>query len=246
MGSVESLRLEETETRLDVDLIDGRSSIDMIDQIITNIYLPFRGQEGFGTERAIYVEPSHSRHKENDAEHSWHLALTVQALWDSREALGLQFPEDFEIAKAVQMAVTHDLMEIWAPDVDLATPHLELVQSKEDRERAAKEHAVKTYPFLGGIAVLWEEYEEKGTPEARFVSDVDKILGVRQIFLDGGKKWKNWEGYGIDRDRHTAILRGKLRTPAGNKMFDVIEMDFDNHPGMFPEYTGPVNQEKEK
>jgi 5'-deoxynucleotidase YfbR-like HD superfamily hydrolase len=245
MGNIESLQREQVayEVGFDAGMNDGRPAIELIDQIITQIYLPFRGQEGYCTERAIYIEPPYARHKENDAEHSWHLAFTVQALWDNCQDLGLYFHEDFDISKALMLAIVHDVPEIWSADVDLATPHQELVRFKHSREKAAMDNAREALPFLAGTAIRWERYENKDTAEARFVSDIDKILGVRQIYLDGGKRWRNWEGFGIDCEKHSDILRNKLLTPAGHAMFDAIEADFDKHPNMFAPFSGPVNEQ---
>jgi hypothetical protein len=126
----------------DVSGFEAGAALGMIDGIITDIYLPFRGQAGYGTERAVLVEPPHVPHRENDAEHSWHLGLTIQVLWDNREALGIEFPESFDVAKAVQLAAAHDILEIWDPDVDAVTPNAEHLHFKKAREQAARRSAI--------------------------------------------------------------------------------------------------------
>ena len=53
--------------------------------------------------------------RENDAEHSWHLALMVLVL---AEHAG----EPIDRARAVELVVLHDLVEVYAGDVPLQHP----------------------------------------------------------------------------------------------------------------------------
>jgi 5'-deoxynucleotidase YfbR-like HD superfamily hydrolase len=237
MGQVERLHAVAYEpvSEFDAGAFQADAALDQIDRIITDIYLPFRGQTGYGTERAIFIEPPHAGHRENDAEHSWHLGLTAQVLWDNREALGLVFPDDYDPLRATQFAQVHDVIELWAPDVDAMTPHVDRIDNKKSSEWAARKLMRSQAPYLAGVAEVWEEYEHKDSPEARFVSDLDKIISTRIIYLDGGRKWHDWEGYSTSRETMCERQRGKLLTPVGHAIFDALERDLDNHPEYFPE-----------
>ena len=47
--------------------------------------------------------------RENDAEHSWHIAVMAMLFKDYA-------PEGCDVARAVQMCIVHDLVEIYAGD----------------------------------------------------------------------------------------------------------------------------------
>ena len=47
--------------------------------------------------------------RENDAEHSWHIALMAMLFKDYA-------PEGCDVTRAVQMCIVHDLVEIYAGD----------------------------------------------------------------------------------------------------------------------------------
>jgi 5'-deoxynucleotidase YfbR-like HD superfamily hydrolase len=212
----------------------AQEALNVIDNIIKDVYLPFRGAEGYETERAILVEDPHVPHRENDAEHSWHIAFTLQVFWDNRAKLGINFPPNFNMQKALQFALKHDVVEIWADDVDAMTQDLNLINQKKDKEIAAHQLIKQEYPYLNGIADIWEEYEHKSSFEAQLVSDLDKIAATRMICLDGGNKWHDWEGYASTRQMMSERFREKLITPIGHALWDELERDIDNHPEYFP------------
>ena len=67
---------------------------------------------------------------ENDAEHSWHMALMIYLLKEYAN-------EEFDVAKAMMMALIHDVVEIDAGDTYAYDP--EMLKSKDEREsKAAK------------------------------------------------------------------------------------------------------------
>lgn len=204
---------------------DARRAMGAIDEIITEIYLNFRR-----VERAVLVAPAQIEHKENDAEHSWSIPFTAMVLHDMRAELGLEFPADFDIDKALALAVVHDVPEIKADDVDAMTPNLNLLILKTQREQAAFKYFLENFPNLAGVMRRWQEYERKDASEAQFISDIDKIFATRMIFLDGGKKWRAQQ---VNRETNSIRTRGKLLTDMGHKLFDELEQDFDAHPEVF-------------
>jgi 5'-deoxynucleotidase YfbR-like HD superfamily hydrolase len=239
--------LEEISARFNLDVIENvpqkeseykefhaKETLEVIDRIITDVYLPFRGAEGYKTERAILVEDPHVPHRENDAEHSWHVAFTLQVFWDNQEKLGINFPPNFDMQKALQFGIKHDIIEIWSEDVDGTTQDLNLLRYKKDREVAAHKLIKEQYPYLNGIADIWEEYENKSKFEAQLISDIDKIIATRIICLDGGKKWQNWDGFPVTREEMCKRYRNKLITPLGHALWDELERDLDKHPEYFP------------
>ena len=213
---------------------NARLALEVIDEIITDIYLPFRGAEGYDTERAVLVAAPHVPHRENDAEHSWNVDITGQVLYDVRHDIGLEFPENFDINKASVLCAGHDLIEIESGDVEAMTPDPSVIALKSLRERIAARNLSEKHPNLRGVMQRWQEYERKDTPEAQYISDVDKILACRMIFIDGGKKWHEWNGYQTGREDMVTRIRAKLLTDMGHKLFDELEKDIDANPEVFP------------
>lgn len=99
--------------------------------------------------------------KENDAEHSWHLALMAVLLKEYSN-------EEVSLEKVIPMVLIHDLVEIDAGDTyayDEAG-----AATKEIRERKAAERIFGLLPEdqRSWFRQLWEEFEAYETPEAKF------------------------------------------------------------------------------
>lgn len=218
----------------------AEAALHIIDRIITEIYLPFRGAEGYETERAIFVENSNVPHKENDAEHTFHIGLTIDALYDNREELRLELPPDFDINKARLFAQKHDLPEIYSRDVDGTTKDTDALELKAERDLGAIALLRRNHPYLRATADICEEYDRKDTFEAQFVSDIDKIAATRVICLDGGNKWHNWKNEHTGKVEQTTMeqmltrYREKIITTIGHAIFDELEHDVRIHPEWFP------------
>lgn len=213
---------------------NARMAMSVVDEIITKVYLPFRGAEGFETERAVLVAPPHAEHRENDAEHSWSVGFTSLVFYDLREELGLELTPDFDIGLALAGVQVHDVIEVPAGDVNAMTHDPNLIALKSIREQAAIRYFEEDCLYLGKTMERWQEYDRKDFPEAQYVSDIDKILACRIIFLDGGRKWHDWEGQITSRSVMVTRMRAKILTDMGHKLFDVLEIDLENKPEVFP------------
>lgn len=128
--------------------------------------------------------------RENDAEHSWHMAMYAIILEEYA-------PKGIDILKIIKMALVHDLIEIYAGDTFLFDE--EMIKSKQKRE---KEAAEKIYSMLPDeqcmeIKALWEEFEEKQTNEAIFCATLDGIQPIMLNYLTEGGTWKE---YNIKKD----------------------------------------------
>jgi len=74
---------------------------------------------------------------ENDAEHSWHLAMMV---W----VFAPHYEQPIDLEKALKMALIHDLPEIYAGDVPAFDVEGRL--GKDERERRAMERLLLLLP----------------------------------------------------------------------------------------------------
>src|SRR3989344_2369976 len=131
-------------------------------------------------ERKVY---SSDLRPENDAEHSWHLAMFL-ILFEK------DLPEGLDMAKMLKLALMHDLVEIYAGDV--STFDKEGRQGKKEREvKAAKKLFLQLPKDLeGDFTKLFEEYEEQKTPEAKMVKAFDKIQPLLLNICSKGESWK--------------------------------------------------------
>ncbi len=134
------------------------------------------------------------RRLENDAEHSWHLALMAIILREHAK-------EDIDITRVLSMHLIHDLVEIDAGDTfayDEAA-HAD----KEARERAAAKRIFALLPAdqERWINALWEEFEERVTIEARYAAALDRLQPLLLNYHTDGAAWVK---HGVRHDQVVA------------------------------------------
>lgn len=142
--------------------------------------------------------------KENDAEHSWHLALMAFVLSDYAN-------EKIDVLKTMKMVLLHDVIEIDAGD----TYAYDAVgnQTKRAREQKAADRIFGLLPEAQEAEYrgLWEEFEAMETPEARFANMLDK---VQPLLLNDASGGKSWEEHGVKRSQ---VMARNARTEEGSK-----------------------------
>jgi putative hydrolase of HD superfamily len=121
--------------------------------------------------------------RENDAEHSWHLALMVTVLAEYSD-------QPVDVGRTLELVVVHDLVEIYAGD----TPLYDDVgrQSQEWREQAAADRLFGLLPAdqASRFRALWDEFEARITPEARFAKAMDRLQPLLLNWMAGGGTWR--------------------------------------------------------
>jgi putative hydrolase of HD superfamily len=139
-----------------------------------------------------------SRRAENDAEHSWHLCLCVLVLAEHANAPQL------DVLHVLKMIIIHDLVEIDAGDTfayDVAA-----MTGQHEREAVAAERIFGLLPpdQAHDFRALWDEFEAKETPEARFATAVDRF---QPMLLNCRSQGAAWKRHGITHDRVVARNR---------------------------------------
>ena len=121
--------------------------------------------------------------RENDAEHSWHIAV-----------MALVF-EEFAVQKvnvlhAVEMLLVHDLVEIYAGDT--FAYDVNGYKDKAQREQRAADKLFSQLPPEQGkyIRSLWEDFECRSTPDARYADCLDKLQPFLHNTFTEGHTWK--------------------------------------------------------
>lgn len=130
---------------------------------------------------------------ENTAEHSWHLAMAVMVL-------APHAGEDVDLQRAVEILLVHDLVEIDAGDTYIYD--VEGREAKEANERAAAERIFNLLPErqAAHVASLWDEYEDRSTPTAKFAYAIDRL---QPLLLNAGSGGESWSENGI---RHSQAV----------------------------------------
>jgi len=125
-----------------------------------------------------------SSRQENDAEHSWHMALAIFIFQEHAKI------QPLDMVKAVKMVLIHDVVEIDAGDT--FAYDLEAHSDKEERENKAAERIFGLLPEeqKQEYINIWREFEEGKSNEAKFVGAVDKFMPILHNYLTQGKQWK--------------------------------------------------------
>jgi putative hydrolase of HD superfamily len=136
-----------------------------------------------------------SRRAENDAEHSWHLCLCVLLLSEHANAPGL------DVLRVLKMLIIHDLVEIDAGDT-FAYDTVGMADQHARESRAAD----RIFGLLPGdqaadFRALWDEFEERLTPESRFAAAIDRF---QPVLLNCSTEGAAWRRHGVTADRVVA------------------------------------------
>lgn len=125
--------------------------------------------------------------RENDAEHSFSLALFVAVLAEYSN-------EPIDVLKTMKMVLVHDIVEIDAGDTycyDAAAN-----TTKRERELRAAERLFGLLPDeqQNEYRQLWDEFEAQQTAEARFAAVMDRI---QPLLLNLSRNGLSWQQHGI-------------------------------------------------
>jgi putative hydrolase of HD superfamily len=145
---------------------------------------------------------------ESVADHSYRTALAAMILSDS---LGL------DTCKVLRMALMHDLAEVELGDV---TPRDKKANHKESENVAIREiFSVFNTTLKELYWVTWLEYQEKKTPEAVLVHDVDKI----EMIIQTSEYQRNSPERELNRFWNVNV------SPMGKEIVDKIKERRDMH-----------------
>jgi putative hydrolase of HD superfamily len=120
--------------------------------------------------------------RENDAEHSWYVGMLAMVL-------GEHAPPGTDIQRVVSMLLVHDLVEIDAGDTFIYDTAA--VAAQPDAERAAADRIFALLPGEQGAAMraLWDEFEARETPEAKFARALDRFAPILANHHTEGGTW---------------------------------------------------------
>ncbi len=163
--------------------------------------------------RTVLIDKSR---RENDAEHSWHIA--VMAMLFSEYA-----PEPVDVGRVVQMCVVHDLVEIYAGDT--FAYDTEGNADKEIREKLAADKLFSVLPKEQGkmIRELWEEFDARNTPDSKYASCMDSLQPFLHNTLTDGHTWIEGNVNRKQVEGRMAIIKEYLP-----RVYEWIDKNLDN------------------
>ncbi len=121
--------------------------------------------------------------RENDAEHAWHMAMMVYLLKEYSN-------DSFDVAKAMMMALIHDIVEIDAGDTYAYDANR--LKTQKEREARAAERIFGMLPEdqAAELRALFEEFEAGESAEARFAKVMDNFQPLLLNHSNGGADWR--------------------------------------------------------
>ena len=155
------------------------------------------------------------KRKENDAEHSWHLALAAVLLKEHMK-------EDADLGRVMTLVLFHDLVDIDAGDT--YAYDTEGAATKREREVKAADRIFGILPEDQGtyLRELWDEFEAYETAEAKYAHLLDNF---QPLMLNDASDGKSWEEHGVHKSQ---VCRRNARIPETSeivweKMLEIMD-----------------------
>ncbi len=121
--------------------------------------------------------------RENSAEHSWHIALSAIVLAEySRDT-------DIDLLRVMKMLIIHDLVEIDAGDTYCYDDHGRTDQGQREAIAADRIFGLLPADQVAEIRALWDEFEERETPESKFANALDRVQPLLHNYHTDGQTW---------------------------------------------------------
>ena len=123
---------------------------------------------------------------ENDAEHSWHLAMMAIILAGHSNA-------SIDILKVVKMVLIHDIVEIDAGDTFIYDTQKNHTNTKEELVAAKRIFGLLPADQAAELIEIWQEFEEGQTAEAKFAKSMDRLEPLLQNTSNNGGTWAEYD-----------------------------------------------------
>ncbi len=123
---------------------------------------------------------------ENDAEHSWHLAMMAFVLAGHAN-------EPIDLEKVMKMVLIHDIVEIDSGDVFAYDTTKSHDNFDEELKAARRIFGILPEEQAEEFINLWIEFEEMKTPESKFARALDRLEPLLQNASNNGGTWREFD-----------------------------------------------------
>jgi putative hydrolases of HD superfamily len=127
-----------------------------------------------------------SNRPENDAEHSWHLAMMTIVLAEHSDT-------PIDLLKVIKMVLIHDIVEIDAGDTFIYDTQKSHTNTDNERMAAKRIFGLLPKEQADELIAIWEEFETGETNEAKFAKSMDRFEPLLQNTSNNGGSWKEFD-----------------------------------------------------
>lgn len=127
-----------------------------------------------------------SDRRENDAEHSWHLAMMAIVLLEHAN-------KDIDLLKVLKMVLIHDIVEIDAGDTFIYSTTKDHNNTNEELVAAKRIFGMLPKEQANDLIAIWEEFEAGETDEAKFAKAMDRFEPLLQNASNSGGTWVEFD-----------------------------------------------------
>ena len=167
-----------------------------------------------------------SDRRENDAEHSWHLAVMAIILAEHSN-------EKIDLLKVIKMLLIHDIVEIDAGDTFIYDTTKSHENTDEERMAAQRIFGILPKQQAQDLIDIWEEFEANVSAEAKFARSMDRLEPFLQNTSNDGGTWSEFdvplskvmEKKSVIRDGSTAVYDYGMETLEENVQKGIIKDD---------------------
>ena len=155
--------------------------------------------------------------KENDAEHSWHLALMAVFLSEYSK-------EPVDVLQVIKMVLIHDLVEIDAGDTYLYDEAGNGTKAAREQKAADRIFNILPEDQAEELFELWREFEERTTPESKFANTLDRI---QPVLLNDATEGRAWREHDVSIDQ--IMSKNEYTSQGSDVLWDYIQEVFENN-----------------
>ena len=157
-------------------------------------------------EKEIYHQTHLKGYKrqENDAEHAWHMAIMIYLLKEYAN-------EEFDVAKAMMMALIHDIVEIDAGDTYAYDTKNLATQNEREEKAADRIFGMLPDEQKKEMIEMFNEFEAGETPESKFAKTMDNF---QPILLNDSNNGKDWRVHQIKKSQ---VVNRQKKSQLGSK-----------------------------
>ena len=163
-----------------------------------------------------------SDRRENDAEHSWHLAVMAIVFAEYSD-------KPIDLLKVLKMVLIHDIVEIDAGDTFIYSTTKDHDNTEEELAAAKRIFGILPAEQAEELIEIWKEFEAAETDEAKFAKSLDRFEPLLQSVSNKGGTWVEHDvPYHKVYDVNKAIKNGSttLWNYAENLLNESVEKGF--------------------